>query len=227
MHTEHEIDAPSWNETLASQAVSSSPSGQVLSDQDAVVSHLGETTRRTNQSERIEICRPYVFGDEIEMIAKVLWSGQHCGDGPFTRMCHKLLEEELKCERVLLTTSCTSALEMSAMLLELQRGDEVIMPSFTFVSTANAFTNLGARPVFCDVRSDTLNIDESSIEALVTSRTRAIVVVHYAGVACDMTAVGEIAKRHNLVVILPWPSSWDVRSVWSGEFPPNQKLLVR
>ncbi|WP_442509828.1 dTDP-4-amino-4,6-dideoxygalactose transaminase [Novipirellula sp. SH528] len=201
MHTEHDNDAPPWHDPTVSQAVSPSQSTRVLSDQDANISHLCETTQPTSQSERIEICRPYVFGDEIEMIAKVLWSGQHCGDGPFTRKCHRLLEEKLKCERALLTTSCTSALEMSAMLLDLQPGDEVIMPSFTFVSTANAFTNLGARPVFCDVRSDTLNIDETSIEALVTSRTRAIAVVHYAGVACDMAVINEIAKRHNLAVI--------------------------
>ncbi len=195
MHTEHDSEPLPWHDPSVSQAVSPSPSTRVLSDQDANVSHLCETTQPTSQSERIEICRPYVFGDEIEMIAKVLWSGQHCGDGPFTRKCHRLLEETLKCERVLLTTSCTSALEMSAMLLDLQPGDEVIMPSFTFVSTANAFTNLGARPVFCDVRSDTLNIDETSIEALVTSRTRAIVVVHYAGVACDMATINAIAAH--------------------------------
>ncbi|TWU23109.1 dTDP-4-amino-4,6-dideoxygalactose transaminase [Novipirellula galeiformis] len=157
--------------------------------------------RKQLEPETLPICHPYTFGDEIEMISKVLWSGHLCGDGPFTRKCHTLLEERLKCNKTLLTTSCTHALELSAMLLELRSEDEVIMPSFTFVSTANAFTNLGVRPVFCDIRSDTLNIDETRIEALITSRTRAIVVVHYAGVSCDMATITAIAKRNNLAVV--------------------------
>jgi dTDP-4-amino-4,6-dideoxygalactose transaminase len=140
-------------------------------------------------------------GLEAEYIAKVIESGRVAGDGPFTQRCHALLEDLLGVPKVLLTTSCTAALEMSALLLNVQAGDEVILPSFTFVSTANAFVLRGARPVFCDIRLDTLNLDEEKLEALVTPRTKAIVPVHYAGVGCAMDAILSIAQRHNLAVV--------------------------
>jgi dTDP-4-amino-4,6-dideoxygalactose transaminase len=127
--------------------------------------------------------------------------GKLSGDGPFTRKCHALLEKELGVGRVLLTTSCSHALEMTAVLLDLKPGDEVIIPAFTFVSVANAFVLRGARPVFSDVRSDTLNVDETKLESLITPRTRAIVVVHYAGVACEMDAILEVAGRHGIPVV--------------------------
>jgi dTDP-4-amino-4,6-dideoxygalactose transaminase len=123
------------------------------------------------------------------------------GDGPFTRQVHALLETLVGAPKALLTTSCTHALEMAALLLEVGPGDEVIIPSFTFVSTANAFVLRGARPVFADIRADTLNIDETGLEALVTPRTRAIVVVHYAGISCNMDAICAIAARHGVPVI--------------------------
>src|SRR5205807_10417748 len=128
-------------------------------------------------------------------------SGHLAGDGVFTRRCQEWLEERCGAHKVFLTHSCTAALEMTALLCEIGEGDEVIMPSFTFVSTANAFVLRGARPVFVDIRPDTLNIDEQRIEDAVTERTRVIVPVHYAGVACDMTAISAIARRHGLRVV--------------------------
>src|SRR5690606_5228778 len=115
--------------------------------------------------------------------------------------CHTLLEEQLGAHKALLTTSCTHALEMAALLLDIQPGDEVIIPDFTFVSTVNAFVLRGARPVFADIRPDTLNLDESQLERLITPRTRAVVPVHYAGVGCEMDAILEIAGRHQVVVV--------------------------
>lgn len=129
-------------------------------------------------------------------------AGMHIsGDGAFTKKCAALLEQELGSARVLLTTSCTHALEMAALLLEAGPGDEVILPSFTFVSCANAFVLRGARPVFIDVRPDTLNLDESLLEDLITARTRAIVPVHYAGIGCEMGAITEIAGRHGVKIV--------------------------
>jgi dTDP-4-amino-4,6-dideoxygalactose transaminase len=145
--------------------------------------------------------KPTFVGKEIEYMQQALQNDHISGDGQFTKQCHTLLERALGVSKVLLTTSCTHALEMSALLLELKDGDEVIVPSFTFVSTINAFVLRGARPVFADVRPDTLNLDESRLEALITPKTRAIVVVHYAGVACEMDAIMEIANRHNIAVI--------------------------
>lgn len=145
--------------------------------------------------------RPCPVGKELEYVAGAMANGVISGDGPFTLRCQELLERELGCQKVLLTTSCTHALEMSALLLDLQPGDEVIVPSFTFVSTANAFVLHGARPVFADVRPDTLNLDETKLESLITPRTRAILLVHYAGVGCDMDTILEIAARHDLLVI--------------------------
>jgi dTDP-4-amino-4,6-dideoxygalactose transaminase len=145
--------------------------------------------------------RPYLAGRELDYIARAHANGQLSGDGEFTRQCHAWLEQRIGTRKALLTHSCTAALEMAAILLDLKPGDEVIMPSFTFVSTANAFVLRGAVPVFVDIRPDTLNIDETLIEQAITSRTRAICVVHYAGVACEMDAIMAIAERHRLKVV--------------------------
>jgi dTDP-4-amino-4,6-dideoxygalactose transaminase len=150
---------------------------------------------------KVPFNRPHLTGREFTYISEAVEGGQLAGNGPFTQRCHAWLERELECMRALLTHSCTAALEMAALLLDPAPGDEIIMPSFTFVSTANAFALRGARPVFVDIRPDTLNIDETLIEAAITDRTRAIVPVHYGGVACDMDAIMDIAQRHNLVVI--------------------------
>ena len=143
-----------------------------------------------------------IFGDaERQYLSLALSSDNAAGDGPFSRRCHSLLERELGVEKALLTTNCTHALEMAALLLDVGPGDEVIMPSFTFVSTANAFALRGARPVFADIRPDTLNIDERQLDQLITPRTKAIVVVHYAGVGCEMDVIMDIAHRHGLAVV--------------------------
>ena len=145
--------------------------------------------------------RPFMVGRELEYIRQAAEAGHLSGDGSFSRRCQGALEEITGAHAALLTTSCTDALELAALLLNIEPGDEVIMPSFTFVSTANAWVMRGAVPVFADIRRDTLNIDERQIEALVTPRTRAIVPVHYAGVACDMTTILDIARRHGLSVV--------------------------
>ncbi len=143
---------------------------------------------------------PYV-GKEKEYIAEAIASNKICGDGAFTQKCHKLLEEMTGSQKVLLTTSGSHALEMAALLCGLEPGDEVILPSFTFSSTANAFALVGAKLVFVDIRPDTMNIDETKIEAAITDKTRVIVPVHYAGVACEMDTIMEIAKKYNLKVV--------------------------
>ena len=145
--------------------------------------------------------RASLSGNEYPYIAAAVQGGHISGDGAFTRRCHAALEQLLGVPKALLTTSCTHALEMSALLLDLAPDDEVIVPSFTFVSTVNAFVLRGAHPVFCDVRPDTLNLDERKLEALVRPATRAIVVVHYAGVGCEMDAILEIARKHGLPVV--------------------------
>ena len=145
--------------------------------------------------------RPYMTGDELRYIAQAHADGHLAGDGQFTRQCSEWLERQIGCRKALLTHSCTAALEMAAILADVGPGDEVIMPSYTFVSTANAFVLRGATPVFVDVRPDTLNIDESKIEAAVTPRTKVIVPVHYAGVGCEMDSIMDIAERHGLIVI--------------------------
>ncbi|MGF6754848.1 dTDP-4-amino-4,6-dideoxygalactose transaminase [Paraburkholderia sp. GAS42] len=145
--------------------------------------------------------RPFMTGKEISYIAEAHALGNLAGDGPFTDRCQTLLRSHTGVMQVLLTHSCTAALEMAALLLELQPGDEVIMPSYTFVSTANAFALRGAIPVFVDIRPDTLNIDEQLVEDAITARTRAIVVVHYAGVACEMDTLLALANQYGLVVI--------------------------
>src|SRR5437867_11129763 len=143
--------------------------------------------------EPIPFNRPLVLETGYAYLREAVALGHLSGDGPFTRRCHALLEQLLGVPRVLLTTSCTHALEMAALLLEIQPGDEVIVPSFTFVSTANAFVLRGARTVFADIREDTLNLDESRLERLFTSRTKAIVPVHYAGVGCELREIVAIA----------------------------------
>jgi dTDP-4-amino-4,6-dideoxygalactose transaminase len=150
---------------------------------------------------RIPFNKPLILGNEIDFVRQCLDTGKLCGDNYFSRQCQRLMEETFGAAKVLLTTSGTAALEMCALLCELQAGDEVILPSYTFVSTANAFLLRGAKLVFVDIRPDTLNIDESLIEAAITPRSRAIVPVHYAGVACEMDSINDIAKRHNLRVI--------------------------
>ena len=145
--------------------------------------------------------RPCLAGNEYKYIGEVIANGHASGDGPFTRKCHALLEQELQVPKVLLTTSCTHALELAALLLECGPGDEVIVPSFTFVSTANAFALRGAHIVFADIRPDTLNLDETQLESLITGRTKAIVPVHYAGVACEMDAISTLARRHGIRIV--------------------------
>jgi dTDP-4-amino-4,6-dideoxygalactose transaminase len=150
---------------------------------------------------RIPFNRPFIAGKELYYIAQAVTSGKIAGDGHFTKACAELMEREYGIEKVLMTPSCTAALEMAAILCDLGPGDEVILPSYTFVSTANAVARLGARPVFVDIRSDTLNLDEELIEAAITPRTKAILPVHYAGVSCDMDRIMAIAKKHQLLVI--------------------------
>jgi len=150
---------------------------------------------------QIPFNKPSRAGNESRYLAEAIASGHISGDGEFTRKCTTLFEQELGVRKCLLTTSCTHALEMTAFLLNIQPGDEVILPSFTFVSTANAFVLRGARPVFIDIRSDTLNLDERQLERLTAPRTRAIVPVHYAGVGCEMDVILEIARRHGIAVV--------------------------
>lgn len=154
-----------------------------------------------NKQTNIPFNRPGIEGNEQAYMAEALANGHISGDGAFTRRCHQLLEESLGTSKALLTTSCTHALEMSALLLDIKPGDEVIIPSFTFVSTVNAFVLRGARPVFVDIRPDTLNLDEALVERAITPRTRAVVVVHYAGVGCEMDSILETTRRHNAALI--------------------------
>jgi dTDP-4-amino-4,6-dideoxygalactose transaminase len=145
--------------------------------------------------------KPYVSGNEQKYISEAIESGHLSGDGRFTKKCKSILEQALQAKSVLLTTSCTHALEMSALLLDLKPGDEVIVPSFTFVSTINAFILRGVRPVFADIKRDTKNLDERTLERLITPRTRAIVPVHYAGVGCEMDKIMSLAKANNVAVV--------------------------
>lgn len=153
------------------------------------------------QPSSIPFNRSSLQGREIDYILSAINAGQIAGNQDYSRRCEQLLTEILGAPRTLITTSCTHALEMAALLIDIEPGDEIILPDFTFVSTANAFVLRGARPVFCDIRSDTLNLDESSLESLITSRTKVIVPVHYAGVACEMDAINAIAVRHGLTVV--------------------------
>lgn len=149
----------------------------------------------------IHFNRSSVQGNELAYINQTIEIGQVAGDQTFSRNCQLLLEKATGCHRALVTTSCTHALELAALLLDMRDVDEVIVPAFTFVSTANAFVLRGAKPVFCDIRPDTLNLDESKLEALITPRTKAIVPVHYAGVACEMDAILGVAGRHGVAVV--------------------------
>ncbi len=150
---------------------------------------------------KVDFNKPVAVGNELQYMRQALANGHISGDGAFTKKCHALLEGELGVKKALLTTSCTHALEMSALLLNIQPGDEVVIPDFTFVSTVNAFVLRGAKPIFVDVRADTLNLDESKLEAALTPRTKAIVPVHYAGVGCEMDAIVEIASRRRIPVV--------------------------
>src|SRR4030066_2177569 len=145
--------------------------------------------------------KPFIIGRELSLIADAVAQGHLSGDGAYTKLCHRWFEERLGCRKALLTHSCTGALEMAAILCDIQPGDEVILPSYTFVSTANAFVLRGAVPVFVDIRPDTLNINEKLIEAAISSKTKVIIPVHYAGVACEMDAIMDIAQRHKLLVV--------------------------
>jgi len=156
----------------------------------------------SNQSPiTIPFNRPSLVGREMEYMAEAIANGHISGDGEFTRRCHQLLEQTLGVKKALLTTSCTHALEMAALLLDIQPGDEVIIPSFTFVSTVNAFVLRGARPVFADIRPDTLNLDEHKVKSLITNKTKAIIPIHYGGVACEMDLIGELAANSGLSVV--------------------------
>ena len=150
---------------------------------------------------KIPFNKPYMTGKELEYISQAHAYGHLSGNGPFTKKCRTWLEKNIHCKRALLTHSCTAGLEMAAILADIQPGDEIIMPSYTFVSTANAFVLRGGVPVFIDIRMDTLNMDETEIEKAITSKTKAIVPVHYAGVACEMDTIMTIAKEHKLLVI--------------------------
>jgi len=151
--------------------------------------------------EKIPFNKPPFLGVELDYIRKAIDNGHISGDGTYTKKCNALLEQLTGTKKALLTTSCTHALEMAALLLDLKPGDEVIFPSFTFVSTVNAFVLRGAKPVFADIRPDTLNIDENQIVKLITTRTRAVVLVHYGGIGCNMSTILEIAARYNLKVV--------------------------
>lgn len=152
-------------------------------------------------TDRILFNRPYMTGKELSYITEAKTGNMLAGDGPFTKRCHQRIEQSTGCNKALLTHSCTASLEIAALLLDIRPGDEIIMPSYTFVSTANAFVLRGGVPVFVDIRADTLNLDENLIEAAITPRTTAIVPVHYAGVACEMDSIMRIAEKHNLKVV--------------------------
>lgn len=149
----------------------------------------------------IDFNHPVLVGRELEYVSEAFRNGHISGDGAFTKKCHAYLEQALGVPKALLTTNCTHALEMMALLLDIQPGDEIILPDFTFVSTVNAFVLRGAKPVFADIRHDTLNLDETKLEALITPKTKAIVPVHYAGVGCEMDVILEIANRHGVPVV--------------------------
>jgi dTDP-4-amino-4,6-dideoxygalactose transaminase len=150
---------------------------------------------------RIPFNRPTLVGRELELVGQAAASGHISGDGPFGRRCEAILEESVGVRRALMTTSCTHALELAALLLDIKPEDEVIVPSFTFVSTASAFALRGARIVFADIHATTLNIDEEQLPELVSDRTRAIIAVHYAGIGCEMNSIIELAERHGVAVV--------------------------
>ncbi len=153
------------------------------------------------ENSKIPFNKPFIVGKELYYIAQAVQNGHLSGDGPFTKKCNAWLEEHFNAKKVLLTHSCTAALEMAAILCDIKPGDEFIVPSYTFVSTVNAFVLRGGIPKFIDIRSDTMNMDEKLVEAAITPKTKVIVPVHYAGVGCDMDAIMDIAQRHNLLVV--------------------------
>lgn len=160
--------------------------------------------------------RPFMVGKELEYIRQAVEQGHLAGDGPFTKKCHEWMERAFEARKVLLTPSCTAALELAALLCNLEPGDEIILPSYTFVSSANAFVLRGAKPVFVDIRPDTLNIDEKLIPGAITARTRAIVPTHYAGVACEMDTIMKVASDHALTVIED--AAQGVNATYKGRF---------
>lgn len=162
---------------------------------------LEQPTGQTDQDYRIPFNQSSLLGQELEHISEAMTIGQIAGDQTYSKRCHAFLEGMLGVPRAMVTTSCTHALEMCALLLNIQPGDEVIVPSFTFVSTANAFALRGARIIFADIRPDTLNLNEKQLETLISPRTKAVVPVHYAGVGCEMDAIGAIAARHGVSVV--------------------------
>jgi dTDP-4-amino-4,6-dideoxygalactose transaminase len=164
---------------------------------------------------RIDFNKPTLVGKELEYISQAFDRSHTSGDGYFTKASQSILEQKLGVPKVLLTTNCTHSLEMMALLLDIQPGDEVIIPSFTFVSTVNAFVLRGARPIFIDIRPDTLNLDEKLLEGLITERTRAIVPVHYAGVGCQMDVIMEIARKHNIPIVED--NAHGLFATWSGQ----------
>ncbi len=192
------------NETAARENGHTVPE-TLLSRANGNTNHLPPTAITVNgngkSQQPIAFNVPTLAGEELRYLNQAIQNRHISGDGAFTKACHALLEESLGVPKVLLTTSCTHALEMAALLLDLQPGDEVIVPSFTFVSTINAFALRGATPIFADIRPDTLNLDEQQLPALITERTRAIVPVHYAGVGCAMDEIGTIAAAHNIAVV--------------------------
>src|SRR6266436_3962278 len=165
------------------------------------LSALHKTASQKVKPDFIPFNRPYATGKELVYAAEAQRNYHLSGDGPFTKRCHQWIEEQTGCAKALLTHSCTSALDLAALLLDIKSGDEVILPSYTFVSTANAFVLRGAIPVFVDIREDTLNLDERLVEEAITPRTRAIVPVHYAGVSCEMDSIVATARRHNLWIV--------------------------
>lgn len=152
-------------------------------------------------ADKIFFNRPYMTGKELYYIAEAKFENMLAGDGSFTKRCHRWIEQSTGCDKALLTHSCTAALEMAALLLDIEPGDEVILPSYTFVSTANAFLLRGATPVFIDIRKDTLNMDEKLLESAITPRTKVLIPVHYAGVACEMDTIMHVAREHGLKVV--------------------------
>ncbi|GAA3402968.1 dTDP-4-amino-4,6-dideoxygalactose transaminase [Paenibacillus hodogayensis] len=165
---------------------------------------------------KIPFVKPPLLGHEEGYILEAIRSGHHDGNGPFTKKCHSFIESQFDVKKTLLTTSCTDALEMAAYLVDAQPGDEFIVPSYTFSSTATAFVSRGLKPIFVDIRNDTLNIDETKIEALITKKTKAIVPIHYAGTVAEMDTINNIAKEHNLVVIED--AAQAVNSKYKGNF---------
>ena len=167
--------------------------------------------------------KPFIAGRELDYIAQAVEEGNIGGDGRFTQLCSRLLEERFDISRVLLTPSCTAALEMAVTLCEIEPGDEVVMPSFTFVSTASAVARAGAVPVFVDIRRDTLNMDEHQLEAAISAKTRAILPVHYAGVGCEMDRIMKIAKAHGLRVVED--AAHGVAASYRGPPLPSSKFV--